>query len=73
MLMAQDVSRRPFTAKSHVQSQPVHVIFVIDKTALGNTFIRLWNPSSQIHSRPNPLDFSGVVKNLQARLPLEGK
>jgi hypothetical protein len=41
--MAQAVSRRPPTAEARVRSRSVHVVFVVDKVALGQIFPRvLW-------------------------------
>jgi hypothetical protein len=40
-VMAQAVSRRPFTAAARVRAQVIPVGFVVDKVALGHVFLRV--------------------------------
>jgi hypothetical protein len=40
-IMAQAVSRRPFTGEARVRAMLIHVGFVVDRVALGQVFLRV--------------------------------
>jgi hypothetical protein len=48
--MAQAVSRRPFTTAIWVRAQVNPVVFVVDKVALGQVFLRVLRFPCQYHS-----------------------